>query len=201
MGGAFASGVVAGYGIAVPVGAIAILIVLESAQFAFRQGFVAGLGAASADLVYATIAAAAGTGLDSELRAIRSPLHAVGGCVLAAIALRGFMRAKRAPSTSDQSPTRDLAKTYKRFLALTLINPLTIIYFASVVFGNATAATPPSAIAFIAGVALASASWQTLLAASGALLGRTAIEKARVATAILGYGIILALAIHQVLLA
>ena len=47
---AFTTGLLAGYGIAIPVGAIAILIVTKAARESFRSAAVAGLGAASADL-------------------------------------------------------------------------------------------------------------------------------------------------------
>ncbi len=197
MSSAFASGLLAGYGIAVPVGAIAILIVTRAARSSFRQGFAAGLGAATADLIYATIAVAAGTGLDHQLRAVQTPLHIAGGCVLAAIALRGLTRTMRAPTVTVDARAESLTGTYLRFVGLTLINPLTVVYFASVVFGNESMSSPTRATAFVVGVAIASASWQTLLAASGALIGRVFVEKVRIATALLGYGIVFALAIHQ----
>jgi hypothetical protein len=43
---AFITGVVAGYGIAIPVGAIAILIVEVGLKHGFRPAFFAGAGAA-----------------------------------------------------------------------------------------------------------------------------------------------------------
>src|SRR5689334_18560020 len=53
MSAAFLAGVAAGYGIAVPVGAIGVLIVALSARMSLRVGAAAGLGAATADGVYA----------------------------------------------------------------------------------------------------------------------------------------------------
>lgn len=49
-------GVLAGYGIAIPVGAIAVLILDVSLRRGFRVGFMAGAGAAFADFLYAALA-------------------------------------------------------------------------------------------------------------------------------------------------
>jgi hypothetical protein len=48
-------------GIAIPVGPIAILIIELGIRRGFSVAFCAGAGAASADLVYVTLAALAGT--------------------------------------------------------------------------------------------------------------------------------------------
>jgi len=63
----FLKGVLAGYGIAIPVGPIAILILELGIQRGFSIAFCAGAGAASADLFYAVIAVLAGTLLASIL--------------------------------------------------------------------------------------------------------------------------------------
>ena len=49
------AGAVAGYGIAIPVGAIAILILETGLQRGFRLAAAAGTGAAVADGIYATV--------------------------------------------------------------------------------------------------------------------------------------------------
>ena len=56
-------------------------------------------------------------------------------------------------------------------MGLTLVNPLTVAYFAAFVLGRGAEelSTWPARSAFVAGFALASLSWQTLLAAFGAV--------------------------------
>ncbi|GFJ92910.1 hypothetical protein Prum_065520 [Phytohabitans rumicis] len=61
--GAFVDGVIAGYGVAIPVGAIAILIMGLAARTSFRVGAAAALGVATADGLYAVIAVAGGAAL------------------------------------------------------------------------------------------------------------------------------------------
>ncbi|MFJ6951187.1 lysine transporter LysE, partial [Micromonospora aurantiaca] len=67
MTGAFLAGLVAGYGVAIPVGAIAILILGLSARTSFRVGAAAALGVASADGLYAALAALGGAAVASGL--------------------------------------------------------------------------------------------------------------------------------------
>ena len=52
------SGFLAGYGIAVPVGAIAVVLISVSARTSWRTGAAAGLGAATVDGASALIAVA-----------------------------------------------------------------------------------------------------------------------------------------------
>lgn len=200
MSGPFVRGVIAGYGIAIPVGAIAVLIVTTAARESFHQGVAAGLGAATADLTYATIAVTVGSALSSELRGVRTPLHVIGGCVLLLVALRGLILASRLAQIDAEPPRQPPhSLTYLRFLGLTLVNPLTVIYFSTVVLGSQVVTGPARASAFVCGVAVASASWQTLLAGSGAVVGRALVDRGRVATAVVGYGVVLLIALDQFL--
>ena len=59
----FFQGALAGYGIAMPVGAVSILIIGAALRGGFLPGFAAGMGAATADLFFATLAALAGQDL------------------------------------------------------------------------------------------------------------------------------------------
>jgi threonine/homoserine/homoserine lactone efflux protein len=196
--GAFARGVLAGYGIEIPVGAIAVLIVTTAARESFRVGVSAGLGAATADMTYATVAVVAGSALSSELRGIRTSLHAICGRG-ATDGCAGWVarRVSLGPDGRRAARAGSRPRTYLRFLGLTLINPLTVIYFSSVVVANQTAAGPLRASAFVAGVALASASWQTLLATSGALAGRAVVDRGHLLISVIGYGLVLVLAVGQ----
>jgi len=62
------SGLLAGYGIAMPVGAIAVLLISVSATTCLCIGVSAGLGAATIDGGYALIAVAGGVGLARDVR-------------------------------------------------------------------------------------------------------------------------------------
>lgn len=68
------AGLIAGYAIAIPVGAIAVLIIHAAVSHGLRTGLAAGAGAASADLVYATIAVIVGAAAATLIARIQAPL-------------------------------------------------------------------------------------------------------------------------------
>jgi arginine exporter protein ArgO len=200
---AFLLGVAAGYGIAIPVGAIAVLIVQVGIRCGFGCAASAGAGAATADLLYALLAVTGGVALAAAVEDVGEPLRWVSAGVLVLIALRGLARARRAPGMADAPlpRPREYALTYARFLGLTVINPLTVVYFAAIVLGLGLAAelTPAAGVAFVAGAFLASLSWQLLLAAVGALVGRRLPPRFAVGATIAGNVLILAMALLIVL--
>jgi arginine exporter protein ArgO len=199
---AFAEGVLAGLGIAVPVGAIAVLIV----DLAMRRGFVravpAALGAASADLTYAAVAVLAGSAVASALAPHERTIELVSAGVLAGIVVYRTWRLLRPvdaerPRGAPDGPLR----TYGSFLALTLVNPMTITYFGALILGLGpdTLGSSTDKVLFAAGAGIASASWQLLLAGTGAVLHHRLSERARVATALFGNALIAAFAVRLAL--
>ena len=196
---AFLSGVLAGYGIAIPVGAIALLIVQVGIKCGFRCGFMAGAGAATADLVYAGLAVAGGAALAQVIDSAGDVLRIASGIVLVAVALIGLRKATKPTEQVDVAMPRrsEFAVTYARFLGLTIINPTTIIYFAAVVVGLGVASglTPVGGILFCVGAFTASLSWQTLLAITGASAGRRMSPRVQSVTMIVGNLLILGLAV------
>ncbi len=190
---AFLIGVFAGYAIAIPVGPIAVLILRTGMRDGLRAAMAAGAGTATADLVYATIAMAAGPALVALIAPVLLPARLIAAALLLVLAtrqLRGvdFSGAARAPAAT--------ARTYATVLALTLLNPATVIYFASLTVGLTTISSDLGARAlFVVGAALASLSWQWLLAAAGsALHGRVPARLAPV-TGIVSSAIIVVLAL------
>jgi arginine exporter protein ArgO len=194
---AFIAGLVAGYGIAIPVGAIGVLIIDAAIRHGFRTAFAAGAGAAGADLTYAAIAAIFGSALASVLAPVAVPLRAASVVVLAAIAVRGLVllrRDARAEPTAVADPPGAL-RTFTVFLGLTLLNPMTVVYFAALILGlSSTGGGPPEKLAFVAGAGIASLSWQTLVAFAGSRLHHRLSTRARLLTGLLGNLVVLALA-------
>lgn len=202
MTAAFVAGLLAGYGVAIPVGAIAILILGLSARTSFRVGAAAALAVATADGLYAAVAALGGAVLAGVIAPVAGPLRVVAALVLLAIAahgLRGVWRSRRPAESSapgsgrpgpagaghevDFGPERagheggglsTPGRAFVGVLGLTLLNPSTVVYFAALVLGRQGGTDPDrvAAALFVAGAFLASASWQLLIAAGGTLVGR-----------------------------
>ncbi|MFN2126167.1 MAG: LysE family transporter [Candidatus Promineifilaceae bacterium] len=189
---AFWEGVLAGYGIAIPVGAIAILIVDMGLRRGFSPAFMAGAGAATADFIYALLAVIAGATLAAALAPYAGMLQIASAIVLLALGGYGLWLAWRIDAVQETAPlpenNHSLWEIYLRFLGLTLLNPLTITYFAALILGrNATSAvTAVDQLLFVIGAALASLSWQTLLAGVGSLANQRLSPRFQRLTSITG---------------
>ena len=173
----FVEGLLAGYGIAIPVGGISLLILDTGLRHGFRRGFFAGAGATTADLLGALAVAVAGGLIADLLAPIAGILRVASGLGLVAMGVWGFLRTRRAarpPAVAETPPDGGDLRTYVQFVGLTIINPLTVAYFAAFVLGRSADELSrwDARAAFVAGFALASFSWQTLLAAFGAATHR-----------------------------
>lgn len=216
MTGILVAGLLAGFGIAVQVGAITVLIMSLSAHHSLRTGLAAGLGTATADALYALTAATAGAGVAALLRPIAEPMRDVASAVLILIAARGVvsaLRARRAApaaaaATSDSAPAatdspdlpvRRPLGAYFQVLGLTILNPLTIIYFSVLVLGlhNGRSWSVADGAVFVLATFAASACWQSVLALGGAALGHVLTgARGRLGSALVGNAVIALLAAH-----
>lgn len=197
----FWQGAVAGLAIAVPVGPIGVLIVDRGIRNGWTDALAAGLGTASADLFYAAAAVTLGAASAELLAPVTTPLRVAAVVVLVAIAARNLARALR-PSNGDAPDVRASAplRTFATFLGLTVLNPVTIVYFASLVIGlDVGDAAPGAKVAFVAGAGGASAAWQTALATGGAWAGARLDDRVRRATSIAGSVVIVLLALRMAL--
>jgi threonine/homoserine/homoserine lactone efflux protein len=196
---AFLTGVAAGFGIAIPVGAIAILIIETAIRHGFAHAFVAGAGTATADLLYAVVAVIGGSAIVGVIGSVEEALRIVSGLVLVALALFGLWRSSSGGGDVEVAVPgrRQLGRTYVKFLGLTAVNPATVVYFAAVIIGLGVAVgmSPAQGAAFALGAGLASLSWQTLIAATAAFAGSRLTDRIRRALSVVGYLVILGFAV------
>jgi arginine exporter protein ArgO len=168
----FLAGAAAGYAIAMPVGVLSVLVVEMGIGRGFRMAAIAGLGVGSADGLYAALAVVGGSAAAALLEPYDRALKIVAIVALLGIGLRGLallLVVRRSPSREALKPARPIG-TYLRFFVLTLLNPATVIYFAALILALPNLGHGPAErAAFVAGAFLSSLSWQTTLAAIGAL--------------------------------
>ncbi|MGM7444246.1 LysE family transporter [Streptomyces tunisiensis] len=207
MTAALLAGLLAGYGIAIPVGAVGTYLVSLSARTSLRTGVSAALGVATADGLYALAAVLGGSALASALRPALGPLRWVCVLVLAALAAWGAAgairryRGRRLTTRAAPAPPSAL-RAYLTLLGITSLNPTTVIYFAALVLGSqgGSAAGAAERTVFVTAAGAASASWQMLRAGGGALLGRALTgHRGRLATALVASGVMTALALRMAL--
>jgi len=192
---AFVAGIFAGLGVAIPVGAIAVLIIEAGLHHGFRVGWAAGAGAATVDGFYAALAAAFGTAVAAALLPWQAPLRLIAVAVLVAIAGRGLLSVRRTGTSGPAQDPPTMRRAYLTILGLTLINPMTVVYFAALVLGLPGIGDGIAGRAvFVAGALLSSLAWQSLLAGVGATLHHHASGRLRTVTSLLGSAIVLAFA-------
>ena len=161
-------GFLIGLSIAAPVGPIGVLCIRRTLTDGRLAGLVTGLGAASADAVYGSMAAFGLTLVTGFLVSQENILRIVGGIFLLYLGIRTFLsRPSEEPASAER---KGLPGAYLSTFFLTLTNPLTILSFAAIFAGLGLATEERgllAAILLILGVFLGSASWWLFL--SGAV--------------------------------
>ncbi|MGW1276772.1 hypothetical protein ACWD4V_07415 [Streptomyces tsukubensis] len=219
------AGAVAGLGVAVPLGAVGVLV-LQQAMRDRRAGAAAGAAVAVVDAGYAALATAVGPLVAAALAGVEAWVRLVAALVLAAIAALGLLASRRpapgirgtpdtlgtpgahsAPGTPGTTGTpgtagaagterADPVRVFVRFAALTFVNPTTALYFAALTTAQGSALRGGAAGAvFTFGVFAASLLWQQTLVAAGGFAGPRIPDRARVWTFRAGYGLVAGYAI------
>jgi arginine exporter protein ArgO len=123
------------------------------------------------------LASLGGLGLRRWVERSGPGLTVAAALVLVLVALRtGWSAARRfhrPPGAAAVAPLTP-GKAYVLLVAMTAVNPATLITFAAVVLarGGSGGSTGAAPALFATGAFVASAAWQLLLAGSGSLLGR-----------------------------
>lgn len=167
----FLRGLLLGFAIAAPVGPIGILCIRRSLAQGRAIGFVSGLGAATADMLYGCIAAFGLTAISGLLVRQQGWLRLVGGLFLCILGVRTLLaRPADRPAAAEG---RGYRSAYLSTLLLTLTNPMTILSFAAVLAGlglGGAGSGYPAAAAVVLGVFVGSAAWWFLLSGGVSLL-------------------------------
>lgn len=195
------SGLVTGWAIAIPIGAVGAFLVTLTARTSWRVGSAAALGIAAVDGLYAAVAVLGGAAVAALLAPVAEPLAVASGVVLLVIAV---LTARHAVTTNDApraTPAVGPARAFALFFAITAVNPTTVVYFAAIVLGNRQLVEGPvEGTVFVVAAFVASASWQLALAGGGATLGRLVTgPRGRLVTGLVSAAVIAALAVHTML--
>ncbi|MEV6650993.1 LysE family transporter [Streptomyces sp. NPDC051219] len=192
------AGAAAGLGVAMPVGAMGVLLIQEGLRG--RRGAVAAAAAvALVDMAYAAVATALGPLVATALSGTEAWVRLVSAVVLLVIGVRGLLAAgdgadAAEPGPADRPPAGESAgalRTFTRFAGLTLINPTTALYFAALTTAQGSSLSGARAGAvFVAGVFVASLVWQQLLVAASSFAGSRISTTARAWTFRIGYGLV-----------
>ncbi|OGO33804.1 MAG: hypothetical protein A2W35_12695 [Chloroflexi bacterium RBG_16_57_11] len=181
-------GVIIGLAIATPVGPIGVLCIRRTLAYGRASGFASGLGAATADALYGSIAAFGLTVVIHLLLGQRFTLQLVGGGFLVYLGIRTIFEKPRSlgidpdmSSASNQIQARQsvnwhaLGRDYGTTFFLTLTNPMTILSFAAIFAGLGATTVTGGGILAVTGVFIGSALWWLVLSlATGFFHGKLA---------------------------
>ncbi|HXP30284.1 MAG TPA: LysE family transporter [Stellaceae bacterium] len=152
-------GIVIGIVIALPVGPVGVLCVRRTLFEGPAFGIVSGLGAATADTIYAIVAGFGLTVVREEILAHEHWLGALGGVFLLYLGINALLR-HQVPE-AEPLGGEALLGAYASTFALTITNPITILAFAAIFaqLGVAEGATLADIGALVLGVFLGSLLW------------------------------------------
>ncbi len=160
-------GMLIGLMVSVPLGPMGVLIIQKTLHKGALSGFIAGLGAACADLFYATMAA---FGLGFVINTIKTHevfLQIIGGIFLLIVGLKIYfdnplkqIKARRRVSK------KGLLGDFLSLFFLTASNPVTVVVFMAVFAGTSVLGDTPTfgtELLVLLGVLLGGGAWWYLL--------------------------------------
>jgi threonine/homoserine/homoserine lactone efflux protein len=155
-------GFLLGFAIAAPVGPIGVLCIRRTLANGRMIGFLSGLGAATADMFYGSVAAFSLTIIQDILVGQKLWLRLIGGIFLIYLGVRTTFSTPAGTAAGTRSNGTGLVGAYVSTVFLTLTNPATIIAFTVIFAGLGLGNTNGghlAAASLVGGVFLGSASW------------------------------------------
>ncbi len=157
-----------GISIAAPVGPIGVLCIRRTLSNGKLAGFLSGMGAATADMVYGAIAAFGLTVITNLLVENAFWLKLVGGLFLLYLGIKTFW--EKPAEKAAQVQQGGYFSMYLSTFFLTITNPITILSFAAIFAGTMIGQNIDSPLVMVAGVFAGSASWWLALSFSVGLM-------------------------------
>ena len=158
-----------GLAVAAPVGPMAMLCISYTLTRGRPAGLAFGAGIAAADGTYAAVAAFGITALTSVLITASLWVKLIGSLVLIYLGVKIAMR--RPSTTTSDAAGGPRFKLFTTAYALTLANPPTILFFASLFASVSALVSFTESVLFSAGVLVGSLAWWIVLTT---LVARTA---------------------------
>ncbi|MBA2393388.1 MAG: LysE family transporter [Ktedonobacteraceae bacterium] len=167
----FIRGLFIGLSIAAAVGPISILCIQRTLERGQLYGLVSGLGAATADAFYGSIAAFGLTIISTFLLNQQLWIHLLGGIFLLYLGIKTLRT--RPAERAAVARAQNYPGAYLSTLLLTLTNPTTILSFIAIFAGIGVGGASKSYLAaaiVVGGVFLGSALWWVILTSGVSLL-------------------------------
>ena len=155
----FLKGLIIGFAMAVPIGPLGIMCIRKTLAEGHSHGLIIGLGGATADSLFGSIAAFGLTFVSDAIASQEFWLRLAGGALLLFLGIRTLRLKRKEPMIPFVN--KGLLGSYVSAFVLALTNPLTIFAFVAVfaAFGLGHRLTIISACILIVGVFAGSCLW------------------------------------------
>jgi len=159
----FLKGLIIGFGMAVPIGPVGVLCIRKTLVGGHLRGLIIGLGAATADSLFGSIAAFGLTFVSDVIASQHFWLRLVGGGILLFLGIRTFRAKRKDPVVPYEN--KGVLGSYLSAFLLVLTNPVTIFAFIAVfaAFGLGHKLFIVSACILVLGVFTGSSLWFLIL--------------------------------------
>ena len=160
----FWKGIVAGFLMAVPLGPMGVVCIKRTLSHGRLSGFATGLGTATIDALYSSVAAFSLVLISTFVLNHASAIQSMGAVILLYLGISIF-REKPKKLSSENTLQKSLAKDYGSALILTICNPITILSFMAALAALEVASNSETASPFmlIGGVFIGSLLWWIIL--------------------------------------
>ena len=128
----FLKGIIIGLIVSIPMGPIGVLCIQRTLQQGRLSGFISGLGAACADTFFASIAGFGLTMISNFFQEQKTYIMLVGAVILIFLGCRMFFRNTIKQAREFKYKQTNLLTDFVSVFALTITNPLTIIFYGIV---------------------------------------------------------------------
>ena len=128
----FIQGILIGLFVSIPMGPIGVLCLQRTLQQGRLSGFISGLGAATPDTVFASIAGLGLTMISDFFQDHQLYIMLVGAVLLIFLGLRMFFRNTIKQARSIKYKQSNLVTDFVSVFALTITNPITIVFYGFV---------------------------------------------------------------------
>jgi len=155
----FLKGLIIGFAMAVPIGPIGVMCIRKTLAEGHSRGLIIGLGAATADSLYGSLAAFGLTFISDVIASQHFWLSLVGGGLLLFLGIRTFRAKRKDPVIPFDD--KGFLRSYVSTFLLALTNPVTIFAFVAVfaAFGLGHRLSIVSACILVLGVFIGSCLW------------------------------------------
>lgn len=189
------AGLLAGWGVAVPLGAIGLLLLREGLVGGLRAGAAGAAAVATVDGLYAAAALTLGAVWAPLVSSWGAVPGVVAGVLLLVMGGHGLVGlARPAPALAGPHRHPSPGRVFALFFGLTVVNPVTLVYFVALMSAlPASVGVHRAPAVFVAGVVVSSLVWQMALVGVGAFGGGRISARSRAVVSGCGYGLVVLL--------